>query len=106
MTPYPALDFLRKVEMWQQAPGGTAGLAVPLPEGEDATLARMLSQFLSSGPTAQLEIQARYWLIGYRETNPPLTNAQRAELDEAIGAIPPPGLPAGPSGSPRPCSSC
>lgn len=26
----PALDFLRKVEVWQQAPGGTAGIQVAM----------------------------------------------------------------------------
>ena len=28
MTAYPALDFLRKVQVWQEAPGGTGGLAL------------------------------------------------------------------------------
>lgn len=89
MTRYPALDFLRKVEVWQQAPGGTAGLAVVMPEGDEKTLARLLSETASQGPTSRLESQARYWLVGYRETEPPLTRAQREELDAIIAEVPP-----------------
>jgi hypothetical protein len=91
MSAYPALDFLRKVEVWQDDTTGTAaGLAVALPDGDATTLARLLARFRSPHPgaTADLEEQARYWLIGYRETNPPLTEAQRAELDAVIGRDP------------------
>ena len=84
MNTYPALDFLRKVDVWQHAPGGTAGLAVVLPEGDETTLAQLLAKVSRSGPTTLLEAQARYWLVGYRETNPPLTTAQASELDEVI----------------------
>jgi hypothetical protein len=81
---HPALDFLRKVEVWQESPGGTAGLAVAMPEGEERTLAGLLSEFRTRGATASLEAQARYWLVGYREANPPLTAGQEAELDDVI----------------------
>lgn len=88
MSAYPALDFLRKVEVWQHAPGGTAGLAVMLPEGDDTTLGGLLARIRADGPSTGLESQARYWLIGYRETNPPLTEAQRTELDAVIDRDP------------------
>jgi hypothetical protein len=89
---YPAVDFLRKVEVWQQDPGGTAGIAVLLPANEEMTLEQLLASVRRDGASARLEAQARYWLIGYREANPPLTAAQRSELDTLIA-----GAPVGPS---------
>jgi hypothetical protein len=89
---YPASDFLRKVEVWQQAPGGTAGVAVPMAENEEMTLDQLLASIRRDGASARLEAQARYWLIGYREQDPPLTGAQARELDTVIA-----GAPVGPS---------
>jgi hypothetical protein len=84
----PALDFLRRVEIWQQAAGGTAGIAVPMPEGDDATLASILNQVRTAGGTTRLEAQARNWLIGYREMQPPLTPSQAAQLGAVIDGMP------------------
>jgi len=89
-SPTPALDFLRRVEMWQQDQTGTAaGLAVALPDSDSRTLSQLLAQFRGPHPgaTADLEARARFWLIGYREANPPLTDSQRAELDAVIGGF-------------------
>lgn len=83
----PALDFLRKVEIWQQAPGGTAGIAVAMPAGDEVTLNQLLETFRRQGDSAQLEAQARYWLIGYREMQPPLTGSQQAELDVVVDGL-------------------
>lgn len=85
--PTPALDFLRKVQVWQQAPGGTAGLAVAMPEGDEQTLTRILSDATAPGlfSASGLEQRARWWLIGYQQMNPPLTSGQAAELDAVIG---------------------
>lgn len=83
--PTPALDFLRKVEVWQQAPGGTAGIAVLMPDREEATLEKILAEARKPGASrGWTEAWARNWLIGYREMNPPLTGNQRAELDQVI----------------------
>jgi hypothetical protein len=84
----PALDFLRRVEVWQQAPGGTAGIAVAMPEGDDVTLHELLNRLRDEGGGWSLESKARYWLIGYREMNPPLTPSQSAQLDAAIAGFP------------------
>jgi hypothetical protein len=83
--PTPALDFLRKVQVWQQAPGGTAGIAVFMPDAEETTLEGLLAQAAQvPQQRALLETRARTWLVGYREMNPPLTRAQAAELDAII----------------------
>lgn len=81
----PALDFLRKVQVWQQAPGGTAGIAVLMPDREEATLDQILAEAVK--PHADLgwtEAWARNWLIGYKQMNPPLTRDQAAELAAVI----------------------
>jgi hypothetical protein len=96
MSTYPALDFLREVEIWQTAPGGTAGLAVALPDSENITLAGLLTQVRNLGQNAELESRARYWLIGYRQMSPPLTDAQRTRLDGVIDRDPQWWPPAGP----------
>jgi hypothetical protein len=90
MDSYPALDFLRKVEVWQRdETGTTAGLAVMMPGEDQATLATLLAQLRGPypGAMADLETRARYWLVGYRELNPPLTLVQRAELYDAIHGL-------------------
>ena len=89
--PTPALDFCVKVNAWQEAEGGTAGIRVPLPAGEDITLNQLLATLRASGPSETLEQQARYWLIGYREAeqlSPVLTAGQRAELSQVTAGIP------------------
>jgi len=82
--PTPALDFLRKVQVWQEDDANkTAGLVVVMPDSEDQTLAGLLRTFDSLGATSGLENRARYWLIGYRELEDRqrvLTEDQRAEL--------------------------
>ena len=91
MTQTPALDFLRKVEVWQKTEGGTAGVGVVMPAGEETTLDQLLATFRHTGPTTALEEQARYWLIGYRETerfSPTLTTDQKHELDTVIARLP------------------
>jgi hypothetical protein len=84
--PTPALDFMRKVQVWQQAPGGTAGIAVFMPDREETTLDGLLAQAdrAAGANLAVLETSARTWLIGYREMNPPLSAEQAAELDAVI----------------------
>lgn len=85
----PALDFLRRVEVWQQAPGGTAGIAVAMPRGDDLTLHQLLDAFRHQVlPAQRLETEARTWLIGYREMQPPLTPSQAAQLDSVIDGLP------------------
>lgn len=85
----PALDFLRKVEMWQQP--GTGGIPVSMPSGDDRTLRSLLKECRRYGPSAQLETQARSWLIGYRELSPMLNEEQSAQLNVAIdGPVPAP----------------
>ena len=91
MPSTPALDFLRRVEVWQKTEGGTAGVGVAMPAGEETTLDQLLANFRRTGPTAALEEQARYWLIGYRETerfSPTLTTDQKNELDAVIARLP------------------
>lgn len=91
MTQTPALDFLRKVEVWQETEGGTAGVQVVMPVGEETTLSQLLGTFRRMGPSAQLEEQARHWLIGYREAenfSPMLTTDQKRELDAVIAGLP------------------
>lgn len=101
MTTYPSLDFLRKVEVWQKDQTGTAaGLAVTLPEGDGTTLDGLLASVRRLGPDNGLESQARFWLIGYRQMNPLLTDAQRAELDAVIDRDPQWWPPHGPPGIP------
>jgi hypothetical protein len=78
----PALDFLRKVEIWQQP--GTGGIPVSMPRQTDRALHSLLKEFWRDGPSAQLETQARSWLIGYRELSPMLNEEQSAQLDVAI----------------------
>jgi hypothetical protein len=81
----PALEFLRQVQVWQQSPGGTAGIAVAMPGGEERTLTQLLDSFARDAANpGHLEQRARMWLVGYREMNPPLTQAQRARLDDVI----------------------
>lgn len=98
----PALDFLRRVEVWQQDDALSEGTAVTMPAGEELTLHQLLDSFRHGGSsnTAQLETQARSWLIGYRELFPPLTDAQRTQLNSVIDGMPstervtrPPRLP-------------
>jgi hypothetical protein len=87
----PALDFLRKVQVWQEMPGGIAGVQVVLSAGEEVTLNQLLENYQRQGATAQLETQARHWLIGYREAesfSPTLTAVQRQELDNVIDHLP------------------
>lgn len=86
MSRYPALDFLREVGVWQDdETGTTAGLAVALRDDDRSELHRILGQALQGGPTTLLDAQARYWLIGYRQMNPPLTPDQETRLALAIG---------------------
>lgn len=80
----PALDFCRKVQVWQENEANkTAGLVVVMPDREDDSLAALLRSFGSLGATRGLEDRARMWLIGYRELEDEqqvLTVNQRAEL--------------------------
>jgi hypothetical protein len=80
----PALDFLRKVQVWQEDEANkTAGLVVVMPDREDETLDGLLRSFGSLGATSGLENRARMWLVGYREMEDRqrvLTDDQRAEL--------------------------
>jgi hypothetical protein len=96
MSAYPALDFLRKVQVWQDDRTGTAaGLAVALPDGDQTTLSALLDQVQHTGPTTMLESQARFWLVGYQQMSPPLTQAQAAELAAILtetGARPVPDI--------------
>jgi len=90
-TPTPALDFLRKVQVWQEDDANkTAGLVVVMPDSEDETLAGLLRTFDSLGATSGLENRARMWLIGYRELEDRqrvLTEDQRAELHAIIDRL-------------------
>lgn len=91
---YPALDFLRKVEIWQQP--GTGSVPVSMPSRDNQSLRTLLKEYRYDGPSAQLETQARNWLIGYRELSPMLNDAQTTELDVAISGQPKP-VPVQPS---------
>jgi hypothetical protein len=84
----PATDFLRKVEVWQQP--GTGSVPVSMPGRDSKTLRQLLKEFRYDGPSAQLETQARNWLIGYRELSPMLNEEQSAQLDVAIDGLPKP----------------
>jgi hypothetical protein len=89
---YPALDFLRKVEIWQQP--GTGSVPVSMPSRDEKTLHELLESFRRQGDTTRLENQARSWLIGYRELSPLLNEEQSAQLSEVIdGPVPAPTEP-------------
>jgi hypothetical protein len=87
----PALDFLRKVEIWQQP--GTGSVPVSMPSSDAKTLRTLLKDVRREGAYPELERQARRWLIGYRELSPMLDEEQQAQLDVAIDGQPKPALP-------------
>jgi hypothetical protein len=87
-TPTPALDFLRKVQVWQEDEANkTAGLVVIMPESEQSGLSVILRSASRHGDRLTTEDLARRWLIGYRELELQqrvLTDEQRAELNDVI----------------------
>lgn len=86
-VPSPALDFCQIVGAKQRTPGGTAGVAVPLEQEEQATLDQILIQLGLRGVTANLEDQARRFLLVYREResySPVLTKEERAQLNQIL----------------------
>jgi hypothetical protein len=86
-VPSPALDFCQIVGAKQRTPGGTAGVAVPLEEEEQATLDQILAQLALHGVTASLEDQARRFLLVYREResySPVLSKDERAKLNQVL----------------------
>lgn len=94
-TPTPALDFCRKVAIWQDADGTSAGLPVIMPDREQGSLNTILADADHGLNLPYVEDRARRWLIGYRELvsqQGGLTPAQLAELnhvvDNQIGTTP------------------
>lgn len=83
-----ALDFCRKIEVWQKSPDATSGLPLGLPDGELAGLSSLLHEAWTAGTSPALEARARLWLIGYaalEEGQRTLTDDQRAELAAITG---------------------
>lgn len=80
----PALDFCRKVQVWQEDEARrAAGLVVVMPDRESDSLSALLASSVSQGGTPGLENRARTWLVGYRELEDRqriLTGKQRTEL--------------------------
>lgn len=86
-TPTPALDFCRKVAVWQDAGGSSAGLPVLMPEREQGGLNQVLMDADRGLDLRYVEDRARRWLIGYREIvaqQGGLTPAQEAELNHVV----------------------
>lgn len=88
---YPALDFCRKVRIWQTADQATSGLALIMPESEQIALNDLLRPAGASGPSTSLEARARFWLIGYQAMEAGqrvLDSEQRAELARITTGFP------------------
>ena len=86
----PALDFCRRVATWQEAEGASSGLPMLIPDSERTTLDSILAQAAMGTASSQLERQARFWLVGYRELEDQqrvLTPAQREELNAVVNGI-------------------
>jgi hypothetical protein len=86
----PALDFLRKVQVWQEDEANrTAGLVVVMPDQETDSLSSLLGRQYD---LADAERRARTWLIGYQQLEDRqrvLTEDQRAELNAIVARLQP-----------------
>jgi hypothetical protein len=89
-TPTPALDFCRKISIWQEAEGASAGLPMLIPDRERNDLASILAEASWKMHLDPVEDRARRWLVGYRELEDQqrvLTAAQRAELNAIVDQL-------------------
>jgi len=94
--PRTALDVCLAVSARQHAPGGTAGVAIPLEEDESATLVAILRDYDKYGTSTNLEERARHFLVIYRERESfsrVLTQDERAELNAILAPKPRPSEP-------------
>ena len=91
MTATPALDFLRRVQVWQESDANkTAGLIVVMPGHEQSELGEILAEADTAGNQNWSENRARRWLVGYREMENEqhvLTTGQRAELEAVVRQV-------------------